>query len=258
MEAERCTWLALLPGYALGALDVGDRVGVEAHLRLRCPECELELARLRLDVQALAESAPPVAPAPEARDGLLAAVRPRSWVPGRAPLAAAAVVAILVAAGSLGWGAALATRLDGAERESRRLAVALSAAEARLAGTRIALDAAERALGVLGGAGLRQVQLRGLEAAPGASAQGLVDPATRQVLLAARGLPPLGAGRTYQLWWIASGTPIPAGTFDRAVDGRARLVIERMPQLERIEAWAVTEEPSGGAPSPTGPVLLKG
>ena len=77
MGAGRCAWLGLLAAHALDALDPGERGGLEAHLRSRCAECEAELARMRGEVEALAESAAPVAPAPLVRRRVLNAVRPR-------------------------------------------------------------------------------------------------------------------------------------------------------------------------------------
>lgn len=77
MGAERCAWLELLGAHALDALDPAERGGLEAHLRSRCVECEVELARMRRGVEALAESPAPVAPPPIVRRRVLSAVRPR-------------------------------------------------------------------------------------------------------------------------------------------------------------------------------------
>jgi hypothetical protein len=67
-------------------------------------------------------------------------------------------------------------------------------------------------------------------------------------------LPPAPAGRTYALWVIAQGTPRPAGTFQVNAAGEAVVKIE--PVAESASAFAVTLEPQGGAPAPTGPTVL--
>ena len=77
MGAERCAWVELLAAHALDALDRGELDGLEAHLRSRCAECEGELARMRREVEALAESPDPVAPPPLVRSRVLNAARPR-------------------------------------------------------------------------------------------------------------------------------------------------------------------------------------
>ena len=71
-------------------------------------------------------------------------------------------------------------------------------------------------------------------------------------------LPPLPEGQTYQLWVIVEGTPVSAGTFDVEPDGSARYDAEPLPPVEAdaAVALAVTVEPAGGVPQPTGPMAL--
>src|SRR2546425_118103 len=67
-------------------------------------------------------------------------------------------------------------------------------------------------------------------------------------------LPPAPAGRTYKLWVIAQGTPRPAGVFQ--VNGAGEAVRKIEPVAESASAFAVTLEPEGGGPAPTGPTVL--
>lgn len=67
-------------------------------------------------------------------------------------------------------------------------------------------------------------------------------------------LPPAPAGRTYELWVIAQGTPRPAGVFQ--VNGAGEAVRKIEPVAESASAFAVTLEPEGGGPAPTGPTVL--
>jgi anti-sigma-K factor RskA len=81
----------------------------------------------------------------------------------------------------------------------------------------------------------------------------------KKAIVYAFGLAALPAGKTYELWWIdAGGHPVPAGTFGVDANGSARVVVDRVEGAEGIKAWAVTTEPAGGVPQPTGEMVLKG
>ena len=70
---------------------------------------------------------------------------------------------------------------------------------------------------------------------------------------------PTEAGRTYELWFVtADQRKVPAATFDVGADGDASLVVKPPKELGAIALAAVTEEPSGGVPQPTGAILLVG
>jgi anti-sigma-K factor RskA len=84
-----------------------------------------------------------------------------------------------------------------------------------------------------------------------------VDPGTGEAVFAASGLPTLPRDRTYQLWFIAGGKPVSAGIFDVGERGRGRLLVQSVPPAGAIDAWAVTVEPAGGVPQPTGAMVLK-
>ena len=76
--------------------------------------------------------------------------------------------------------------------------------------------------------------------------------------LVANGLPEAPAGKTYQLWAIAAGTPLHAGVFDVDAKGTATLRVKPLPGVEKVEMFAVTLEPAGGLPKPSGPMYLAG
>ncbi len=71
-------------------------------------------------------------------------------------------------------------------------------------------------------------------------------------------LPAAPAGKTYQLWAIAGGTPLSAGVFDVDLKGSAALRVTPLAGVEKVEVFAVTLEPAGGLPRPSGPVYLAG
>ena len=53
------------------------------------------------------------------------------------------------------------------------------------------------------------------------------------------------------------GKPVPAGVFDPDPSGRALFESTEFPPAD-AEAFAVTVEPRGGVPAPTGPIVLVG
>ncbi|TAJ98565.1 MAG: hypothetical protein EPO39_17860 [Candidatus Manganitrophaceae bacterium] len=69
-------------------------------------------------------------------------------------------------------------------------------------------------------------------------------------------LPKLPPGKVYQLWTIGAA-PVSAGLFQPATD---RTAMVKMPKVnaEKLKEFAVTMEPAGGKPQPSGPVYLKG
>ena len=68
------------------------------------------------------------------------------------------------------------------------------------------------------------------------------------------------SGRTYQLWLIREqdSAPVSAGTFNGGTNDMPALQFNGNAPQNRIKALTVTEEPAGGSPHPTGPVLLTG
>lgn len=253
-------WLDALPAYALGALEGEELQALAAHLATGCPTCAAELAALQADCGLLAESAEPIEPPAGARERLLAAVAAPATALPRRPrwLPAAAAVAVLLLGASSWWGLRQQSRAAALEAERARLAGELSAAQARLALVEAERAEMVRQLSIVGGTDLRQVQLAGLEGAPGAAGRAFVDARSRRALFYASGLPALPADRSYQLWMIAGGTPVPAGVFTPGTRGEARLVVDRVPEVDTIDAWAVTVEPAGGLPAPSGPMVLRG
>ena len=72
-------------------------------------------------------------------------------------------------------------------------------------------------------------------------------------MLVAQGMPDPGEDQTLQLWLVHDGTPVPAGVF--RPDGRGTAVAPVAGTVRGAEVVAVTLEPAGGSPAPTGEVL---
>ena len=84
------------------------------------------------------------------------------------------------------------------------------------------------------------------------------DQATNRWTFVAHHLPALAQGRTYQLWLVSGNRKISAGTF--APDARGEAVVRAEYALApgALAAVAVTEEPAGGVPQPTGAMIVVG
>lgn len=103
----------------------------------------------------------------------------------------------------------------------------------------------------------RAVALAGTPDAPQAS--GIFYTGPESGLLVLRGLPPLPAEQTYELWLIpGEGAPVPAGLVQVAADGSNTFAIALAGQPTDYAAVGLSIEPAGGSPAPTGPIVLLG
>lgn len=85
------------------------------------------------------------------------------------------------------------------------------------------------------------------------------DPRTDRWTFFAHNLPAVRDGREYQLWLITPGSrKIPAGTFRPGARGQAHMEATYALPADSLQAIAVTEEPAGGLPQPSGPIVIAG
>ncbi len=80
-----------------------------------------------------------------------------------------------------------------------------------------------------------------------------------RALLQVANIPSVPSDKDYQLWFIVNGQPISAGVF--AVDDPTRDNFFKIEQLQMAAdegAFAITMEPKGGMPQPTGNMYLMG
>ena len=259
--------------YALGGLSDSERARLEQHVADGCAECEAVLHE-NLEVTALLLLAvAPVQPAPAVRERLFARVRgeaPRRSRWSRTPLAAAAGVFLVLGLSGLSalLGMRLATEREmsadledalayeesiswalvrGMESErSRRVAI-----EQRLAGLSRVVSALEAPLA-------RSLALAGQGEYHRAVAKAYIEPESGRLILYAHNLPPVPDGRTYQIWVFVDDRPISAGLFRSDSSGEAKYDSGRLQDLDGSVTVAVTLEPEGGAPQPTGPIVLAG
>jgi anti-sigma-K factor RskA len=283
--------------YVLGILEPEERVTFERHLAETSSHdgCREALAEAYETTALLGAALPPLEPGPRvwqaiereldradastqddaasaargstatrassARRGASAS-RPASRGVGRRETVAwvSAIAAVAVA-----FVFAMEYRIGQREIAARDRELALAAATDRdkdicmreLASARVSLREREAALSLLGAPGTQLVQL----AAQGGEdyhASALLNPGSRNAMILTTALKPL-PGKDYQLWLIRGNEKISGGVLHTDASGAAlaRLSDEVLAG-GRPDAFAVTIEPPGGMPQPTGPIILLG
>jgi anti-sigma-K factor RskA len=101
------------------------------------------------------------------------------------------------------------------------------------------------------------VALSGSELAKESGAFLLFDPVTKKAWLYAFNLPALPSGKVYQLWAIDE-KPVSAGVFNPDPGQKGRLMIKSLPEFSKMKTFAISVEPTGGRPQPTGAIYLIG
>jgi len=252
----------LLPLLALDVLDVDEADVVEDHVG-RCSACEVEAASYAESAASIALAVEQVDPPPALKQRMLSAARrPRvltaaTWTDERSNGrwiyalrrhlgSLVAVLALLLAAGTTLWAINLHSELG---MQSAQIAALNERAQNYQRVTSV-LQAADTQIRMLNGTG----------DAPTAYGRVYVDPSTGEGMLMVRGLPPLPAGRVYQLWVVGNdGQRESAGVLnwtDR--DGNGYTLIQCPEKLAHWRWFRVTQEPSGGSNDATGPRMLGG
>jgi anti-sigma-K factor RskA len=102
---------------------------------------------------------------------------------------------------------------------------------------------------------VKAVSLTGSDMAKRAAGFLLYDSRTQKVWLYSMNLPECPTGTTYQLWAIHD-KPVSIGTFHMDRGDTAHLLVKKVPSFTDAKTFAVSLEPSGGRPQPTGPMYL--
>ena len=106
-----------------------------------------------------------------------------------------------------------------------------------------------------------QLQMVSMTSETQPTARGVVawDKDHAQWHIAVFGLAPPPPGREFELWFIPpDGKPIPSKTFTVDASGSATLVVPLPANIGPIAVAAITDEPLGGVPQPTGKIQLAG
>jgi anti-sigma factor RsiW len=238
-----------LGAYALGALPTLEADAVTAHLA-DCPACRTVTADFAATAGLLAVAPEPVEPSAGLRHRILAAAQdeldsgapPAEPIPFPGPLAQpsaarrtvshfpwVAVAAALLVSFSVGvWN----NQLRGELREQGEV-----------------LEVYEHA---------RQTWALAPTAAGGGRGRGLVAvlEGGGQPVVLLQDLPAQPPNRIYQVWVIRNGQPVSAAVVRPGPEPQQRVELQQ--DLTGVQTIAVSVEPAGGSPSPTGPIVLAG
>ena len=242
--------------YAAGAMPENERREYAQHLEEeRCPVCTKEVDELQSLMSLFAFSTPLQSPSPAIRERLLDQARAsapgraavmahrRSWFGRVAALGAVAATALLV----LTVNQNLQLR-----RLSDSLRTRITELESQLSEQRVLLAS-------LTSADVRIINLAGQGTTPAANGRIFWDQPARRWRVYVHNLPPVPADRSYQLWFVPrTGNPISASVFNTETDGSAMVDIPGPDNVVMLAAAAVTTEPAGGLPQPSGPFALLG
>jgi len=243
--------------YALGSLPEEEGAVVKAHTS-QCAECASRLSEALGRSALLALSVPQQTPPPAAKEKLFARIaaereappavlqqtmRPArpwwNWVMVPAALVLALICLVLY------W-------------QNRRLVDELASARLATRGMQLDKQRLEDLARILASADTVTIKLAGTDDAPHAAGLVKYNGRLGVVLYSAEQLPALPAEKTYQMWLVpANGAPISAGIFQPG-DSQHALWSAQVPANTTPKAFAVTVEPAGGAPQPTGPKVLLG
>lgn len=267
----------MLPLYSLSALEVADEGVLKAHLTT-CEECRAELDQWADTSSALAYAVEPLEPSPEVRSRILGSVRSlnaqaairevgvrdpgtsepaplesnvvqmpvRSWSFQRRIFAIAASLAFVALLASLFvvW-----SRNQALQTEVARLSRGLNEAQDKLA--RLEQDSE-----LLNAPTLAIATLKGTEMAQKAQGKLMYDQKTGRAIFTVSNLPPVPAGKAYQLWYIKDNRAMPGAAFSIDASGSATMRDQLPPEARDAITFAVTLEPAGGVRAPTGEKYL--
>ena len=250
--------------YVLGAVAGSEREAFEAHVAT-CAECQREVASLRPVSIGLLQAVPERTPSPALRQRVLDAAIGRRASPdqrrlwSRSPvlqwLTTAAALAIAVAAVIVS--ARTASRARAAGADARNARVQAVEAESRASDAQRKLAAVAAQLDVLTAPDVVRVELTGQQPAPSAVARAYWS-RSRGLVFTASHLPPAPPNRTYQLWVVTAAAPISAGLLTTTSTGDVSAMFNTPSDIPTPVAMAVTLEPEGGVPAPTGDKYLVG
>jgi anti-sigma-K factor RskA len=246
--------------YALGALEGEEKQALEAHIA-GCPACEAKLAEARGRVSLLALAAEPVAPPAAVKNRLMEQVRAerlpsRAREDARSPeragslfgrwtLAWVAAAAVLALATGLLWYQNI--------KDDEKIRQALKAAAA----AQLKIENAQKLIEILQAPDSVMISLASVDAT---QVTGKVCYNARLGKLAcSTHLPAAPSAKSYQLWLVPmTGNPMSAGLIAPNMISTDDMWMTDVKAGTAAKAFAVTLEPAGGMPQPTGPKVLVG
>jgi anti-sigma-K factor RskA len=260
----------------LGALAEPDRTALATHVRGGCALCAQRFPELSAGADALLLAVEPVTPPAALRSRILRAAGVSESAAAAAPVSTPAPVielrparretfyrrlalAACLALALVSWRALVWHRdLEEARRRTAEVEAAKAELAAEVAQLRTSGEEQAALINLLRQPGSGLVTLASLAPAPNASGRVLWDPKAGRGYLWVNALPPDPTDKDYQLWAIIAGTPVSAGVFSVGADGTAVIPLLDIGREPQVATFAITLEPAGGMPQPTGQMVLMG
>lgn len=241
----------LAEGYALGALELGERNAVEQHLAV-CPPCAQQIRSLEETVHFLAFTAAAVAPPVRCKRNVLEKIEREEFL-ARPTRRSRANTALGVWASFATVALVLMSMYSfSARRDLKRALADTAAAEATVAEMQTQLAEYEGLdLAIADGQVMRT--LNGQGSSEAAKASFLMQPGKNEAYLVMKGLEPLPAGKVYQVWVAREGVQQPLTIFVPDPARKAMFVKIVPPEpMDRYKEIMVTieDDPNDQRPSP--------
>jgi anti-sigma-K factor RskA len=246
--------------YAIGALEGEEKQAIESHLAT-CAECACKLAEARGRVALLSFATPRIEPSPAVRERLLHQLRatPESHVSksGAEQAPAAGFFGRWWAAVLVPGAVVLALATIFLWTENRRLDREIADLRAAMQEQQKQLDYARNVAHLFEAKDTITVSLAPMPGMPNGAVKVMYNE-KMGVLMYDGWIEPPPEDKSYQLWVVPmEGSPISAGVFNPATSDHAHW-LTKVPEGVTAKAFAITMEPAGGAPAPSGPKVLAG
>ena len=241
--------------FLLGTLEDRLQQELEGHLET-CAECRQSLSELEDTLHSLPLVLPQTPPPAHVKDRILEQVKSRTLetkIPSSAgsfwrTAAIAASIAAIVLGGLL-------IRLEQESQRKDSTIATLQRESEQLRGTNQGLN---QRINQLTQPSLRYLNLAGLENYEEVAGSAFIDPDNTSASVFLHNLPSLEPNQYFQLWVIEEDEPpYPSNLFQTA-DVITALDVALPIEADRVIALAVTIEPAGGSPQPTGPMIAAG
>lgn len=254
----------LLPFYVLDALTEDERELVESYLAEH-PEARAQVQELQSGASALPYGISPVEPPRRVKEALMqrVAADARSRAQTAAPSTALSqpgrrgvrledlfrFLSLAAATAAILWAFALNAQVT-------RLQAELAGLSAKVNEQSQSLEQVINHLNQLDPSEVITVSLKGTQVQPRAQGQLIADPTEQSAVLVISGLPPLEAGKTYQVWLIDTGGPVSAGLLTVDEKGQGLLLVNSPEAIGSFQSLGVSIEPEGGSLEPTGDIVI--
>jgi len=256
--------------YALGALDGEELREFEAHLKTGCPLCGQQIQEYSETVALIPETLSIVKASEELKSRLLARLDlepQRSGVVDFKPAAKVSPAKPQQKKSWLPWACAVAagialtvslTRVSSLNRGLVEQQERLNQQLEQLKVFQRLLSSEKEVTEFVARPGTQITPLAGTDKSPQAAGKILWNAREKKAFFYASNLATPPQGKTYQLWMIAGNKPIDAGIFTVGSDGTGFLKVPSLSDADKAQKFAVTLEPAGGVPQPTGDMHLLG